>query len=433
MKEPASATHTPSPPLFPGPHITRTRVLVSGKRSVISFTTPRDAFPISTELGTPLSIVYSSMYFMDFAVNAYIYLLLLIQYSSELYRIYYIIFDIICNSGFTRESLKPSPNQATIYVLIFIKKYFKGAFMSVQITDDEIRQIILRRKRKEKERKRRKKRIALAICLVFLAGILGFSFSTGGGIFTLFQTRGVIFIDAGHGGEDPGAEALGRKEKDDTLELALKVRKYLRRKRFKVVMSRTDGGANVDRPERAEMANEAEAKLMVSLHRNQSDGEGQGVEAWIHSGGNSSATLLADNILRNLEKEGFTCRKSAAPAHCRMLLTIIPKIGTPPCRPVSLRWDSSPMNPITNALTVTCPAMPRPLPTALKPPTKPFTKRTRKNNSNRKPGNPPHLQWISGSAFISSLRAPYRSTHSDTLSAPDPPGGTAAAHLVRWM
>ena len=88
--------------------------------------------------------------------------------------------------------------------------------MSVQITDDEIRQIILRRKR----------RITLAVCLVFLAGILGFSFSTGGGIFTLFQTRGVIFIDAGHGGEDPGAEALGRKEKDDTLELALKVRKY---------------------------------------------------------------------------------------------------------------------------------------------------------------------------------------------------------------
>ena len=44
--------------------------------------------------------------------------------------------------------------------------------MSVQITDDEIRQIILRRKQKEKERRRRKKRIALAICLVFLAGIL---------------------------------------------------------------------------------------------------------------------------------------------------------------------------------------------------------------------------------------------------------------------
>ena len=115
-------------------------------------------------------------------------------------------------------------------------------------------------------------------------------------------------LQSAHGGEDPGAEALGRKEKNDTLELALKVRKYLRRKRFKVVMSRTDD-VNVDRPERAEMANEAEAKLMVSLHRNQSDGEGQGVEAWIHSGGNSSATLLADNILRNLEKEGFTYRK----------------------------------------------------------------------------------------------------------------------------
>ena len=53
------------------------------------------------------------------------------------------------------------------------------------------------------------------------------------------DVRGTIFIDAGHGGEDPGAEALGRTEKDDTLTVALAVRKSLKNKGFKVVMSRT--------------------------------------------------------------------------------------------------------------------------------------------------------------------------------------------------
>ena len=36
-----------------------------------------------------------------------------------------------------------------------------------------------------------------------------------------------IFIDAGHGGTDPGAQANGLREKDLTLKLALKTRDIL--------------------------------------------------------------------------------------------------------------------------------------------------------------------------------------------------------------
>ena len=36
-----------------------------------------------------------------------------------------------------------------------------------------------------------------------------------------------IVIDAGHGGADPGAVYSGRQEKDDNLQLALKVGKLL--------------------------------------------------------------------------------------------------------------------------------------------------------------------------------------------------------------
>ena len=38
-----------------------------------------------------------------------------------------------------------------------------------------------------------------------------------------------IMLDAGHGGQDPGAVYKGRQEKDDNLKLALAVGKILER------------------------------------------------------------------------------------------------------------------------------------------------------------------------------------------------------------
>lgn len=180
--------------------------------------------------------------------------------------------------------------------------------MAVNLTDEEIRQIILRKRKKERARKIKRNRLIIASFLALFLCITGYSIYTGSGIFYFLQNRGVIFLDPGHGGDDPGASALGRNEKDDTLALTLQVQKYLQRKRFKVYVSRNTD-VDVDRPKRAEMANEVDAKLLVSIHRNQSDGSGHGVEAWIHSGGNPSAALLAKNILKELESQGFTYRK----------------------------------------------------------------------------------------------------------------------------
>ncbi len=180
--------------------------------------------------------------------------------------------------------------------------------MEINLTDEEIRQIIIRRRQKEKIKRRKRRRILLIITLIcILTGVL-FSVLSGGEIVALFRNKGPIFIDAGHGGDDPGAEALGRKEKDDTLKLALQVKKYLQRQGYRVVLSRSDD-ESIGRKERAEKANKVGAKLMVSIHRNQANSDGQGVEAWIHSGGNASASLLAETILRNLEENGFSYRK----------------------------------------------------------------------------------------------------------------------------
>lgn len=173
------------------------------------------------------------------------------------------------------------------------------------LTDDEIIAILL----KEKKRKRRRRRVlrrltCLAVFILIL--ILGIGLFINRGVLdTPFNGRGVIFIDPGHGGVDGGSTALGRKEKDDTLALSLVVKEELEEMGFKVYMSRTDD-SDVDRAERGKMANNKHAKLMISIHRNQDDkSEGEGVEIWIPSDNNKESRLLGENIISELEKQGF--------------------------------------------------------------------------------------------------------------------------------
>lgn len=118
--------------------------------------------------------------------------------------------------------------------------------------------------------------------------------------------RGVIFVDAGHGGSDPGAEWKDRVEKNDTLEMALAVRKSLRAQGFQVVMSRTDD-VDVDRKKRALMANDCKAGLMVSIHRNKSEVKGgYGWEMYIPSANSKEDRMLGETIMSQLESIGIT-------------------------------------------------------------------------------------------------------------------------------
>jgi len=82
----------------------------------------------------------------------------------------------------------------------------------------------------------------------------------------------VVVIDPGHGGKDPGAVWPPRsrrpriREKDITLAIALKVRKYLRKHpNIKVVMTRTRD-TYVPLLKRAEIAAKACADAFVSIH-----------------------------------------------------------------------------------------------------------------------------------------------------------------------
>ncbi len=81
-------------------------------------------------------------------------------------------------------------------------------------------------------------------------------------------TLDTIVIDAGHGGKDAGAVANGIREKDVNLEVALKVGTYLEKLlKVNVVYTRTTDEF-VELQERGKIANQAGAKLFISIHAN---------------------------------------------------------------------------------------------------------------------------------------------------------------------
>ncbi len=176
----------------------------------------------------------------------------------------------------------------------------------MQLTDAEIRAILIREKKRKLRRKRVIRRVTFLVIVIFALILAIGLFINRGVLGEMSEGRGVIFIDPGHGGGDPGTEALGRKEKDDNLSLALQVKKELEGLGFKVYMSRSDD-TDVDREKRGAIANQKKAKLMVSLHRNQAS-EGEGVEVWIPSSNTKEAQLLGKNILDGLAKQGFYAR-----------------------------------------------------------------------------------------------------------------------------
>lgn len=114
-----------------------------------------------------------------------------------------------------------------------------------------------------------------------------------------------IVVDSGHGGEDPGAVYLGRKEKEDTLWLALEVGRLLEAGGQDVVYTRTTDIYQTPF-EKAQIANREKADYFISIHRNSSPrpNQYQGVETLIYD--KSGIKLkMAEAINGALEELGF--------------------------------------------------------------------------------------------------------------------------------
>lgn len=79
----------------------------------------------------------------------------------------------------------------------------------------------------------------------------------------------ISYVDAGHGGYDPGACGNGRQEKDITLAVSLEVDKHLKRHGVTNYMSRTiDGCPSLT--DRTNAANAVNADCLASIHADSS-------------------------------------------------------------------------------------------------------------------------------------------------------------------
>lgn len=114
-----------------------------------------------------------------------------------------------------------------------------------------------------------------------------------------------VMIDAGHGGFDNGASYEGRKEKNDTLNLALAVGNLLENEGIDVLYTRTTDEYQSPR-EKANIANQSDAAYFISIHRNASTEPNtySGVQTLVYENSGIPA-LFAQNINEELEKVGF--------------------------------------------------------------------------------------------------------------------------------
>lgn len=113
----------------------------------------------------------------------------------------------------------------------------------------------------------------------------------------------VLLLDAGHGGNDPGASANGIVEKTMNLVIAKKVEDYVKdNSNIKVYMTRGDDATRPANAERAKTANQI-ADLMVSIHMNSGPVLGNGTETLyaVHSNDASAkmTSLQAAQIMQS--------------------------------------------------------------------------------------------------------------------------------------
>ncbi len=115
-----------------------------------------------------------------------------------------------------------------------------------------------------------------------------------------------FFIDAGHGGPDPGAVANGVTEQAVNLNVARALAELLKENGYQVMEYRTTRDENVlsnknqDLSNRAAMANRWGADYFISIHSNSSTNpSANGFEAYVYRK-NSTAERLAESIVASV-------------------------------------------------------------------------------------------------------------------------------------
>lgn len=117
-----------------------------------------------------------------------------------------------------------------------------------------------------------------------------------------------IFLDAGHGGSDPGASKGSRHEADDVLKVVKKVGKKLEETYSNVVVGYSRISDIYESPsKKADDGNAFDADYFFSFHRNAYNGSAKGWETEYKSHSSVKDSIMSD-LNKRMKKIGFSIR-----------------------------------------------------------------------------------------------------------------------------
>ena len=138
---------------------------------------------------------------------------------------------------------------------------------------------------------------------------------------------GLVVIDPGHGGQDPGATSIyGDQEKHIVLDVALAAAERLAQSGVNVRMTREDDRF-VELEARADMANRCRADLFVSIHADSARNRGaEGFTVYVPRLATRSSTLAADSIAYRLKVAGVASRGRKEANYRVLVRTVCPAV-----------------------------------------------------------------------------------------------------------
>ena len=152
---------------------------------------------------------------------------------------------------------------------------------------------------------------------VFLLLVACWLTGCAGGVKDTSRSFNRVVIDAGHGGHDNGTTSrYAGREKDGTLEVAMRLKPKLEAAGFSTVMTRRDD-TFIELDERARISNRQSNALFVSIHFNDSpNSSAHGTEVYYNS---RVSTRTAQNILNQITSLPGTVDRGVKFANFRVL------------------------------------------------------------------------------------------------------------------
>ncbi len=178
---------------------------------------------------------------------------------------------------------------------------------------------------------------ASAVFLFIAVFVLTFIYLPTGGEIYADSGKIKVFIDAGHGGRDPGATRFDLKEKEPNLDIALRLKSKLEANGFLVVMTRTsDVYYSLD--DRVNMANSSGADIFIAIHNNAVFSEyAHGTETYWNPNGVSGSSQFASLVQSNVLQQTGRANRGVKTANFRVI-----KYTTMPAALVEIAFVSNP-------------------------------------------------------------------------------------------